>query len=395
MHPRRSPRAGRGLAGLLTVGLAALSAAGCANSSAGTDTVKIGFVASLSGTYQAAGEDLRDGFQLYLDTHGGTFGGRKVTLVVADEGDGPATALPAATRLVKQDRVAALAGVVASGSYQAISALTIENRIPLVGANGRPGVKDVSWLWHTSFLNEEPGAAIAPYIKEKVDGPVWAIGPDYQGGHDQLRGFTDTFARLGGTLANPDGRTTFTPFPATANFLPYFTQIRNSGAKAVYAFYAGKSAIDFVTQYAQSDIRNLPLYGMALTEGAILRAQGAAAEGVWSVQNYSPDLDNPANRAFVAAWSQRHDRTPTTQAMASYDAAAVLDKAIGTIQGTVTPEKINQAIGGLTEIDSPRGAWRFSAGTHTPIQRWYLRVVRRDGAGLSNQVVQDLATLGA
>src|SRR5262245_50689998 len=131
MHQRRTRRVQAGLVAAIV--MAAVAVAGCGDRSASGDAkpVKIGFVASLSGTYQAAGEDMRDGFQLYLDTHGGQFGSRKVELVVADEGDGPATALPAATRLVKQDRVAAMAGIVAGGSYLAISALTIENKIPL------------------------------------------------------------------------------------------------------------------------------------------------------------------------------------------------------------------------------------------------------------------------
>ena len=81
--------------------------------------------------------------------------------------------------------------------------------------------------------------------------------------------------------------------------------------------------------------------------------------------------------------------------MASYDAAAVLDKAIAKVNGKVTPANINQALGALGQIDSPRGTWQFSQKTHSPIQRWYLRVVRRDGTELSNRVVQDLATLGS
>jgi branched-chain amino acid transport system substrate-binding protein len=394
MHQQR--RALRALTAFLAVALAVTACGGSSGSEAATKPVKIGFISSLSGTYQAAGEDMRDGFQLYLDTHNGQFGGRKVDLVVADEGDGPATALPAATRLVKQDRVAAMAGIVAGGSYLAISALTIENKIPLVGSNGRPVVKDTAWLWHTSFLSAEAGTAIAPYIKDKVNGPVWAIGPDYQGGYDQIGGFTDTFVKLGGKLANPDGKATWTPFPNSVNYLPYLTQIANSGAKAVYAFYGGKQAIEFVTQYKQSDAKDLPLYGAFLTEGTILQAQGASAEGIWNVLNYSPDLDNPANRTFVAEWTKRHsDRSPTTMAMASYDAAAVLDKAIAKVAGEVTSAKINQALGQLGQIDSPRGTWQFSQTTHSPIQKWYLRVVRRDGTQLSNRVVQDLATIGA
>jgi len=356
--------------------------------------VKIGFLASLSGTYQAVGTDMRDGFQLYLDTHDKRLGGRAVDLVVADEGDGGPTAVPAATKLVKSDRVVALAGIVGGGSVAGVVPLLTETRVPLVAANGRPELKDPTWVWTTSFMSVEPGAAIAQYVKDHVDGPVYAIGPDYQGGWDELNGFTDAFTRAGGKLANPDGKTTFTPFPATSNFLPYFTQVKNSGAKAVYCFYAGKAAVDFVKQYRQSDIKDLPLYGAFLTEGSVLDAQGQAAEGIYNVLNYSPDLDNAANRTFVAAWKARHDRQPTTFAMASYDAAAVLDKAIGTVGGEVTPQAINEAIGRLGPIDSPRAAWQFNRASHAPVQKWYLRQVRRDGPALSNVVVQELATIG-
>ncbi|MGI5185386.1 ABC transporter substrate-binding protein [Dactylosporangium sp. CA-152071] len=378
---------------------ACLAMTGCGGSNAGdagTDTVKVGFVGSLSGTYQDVGQEMRDGFQLYLDTHDGRFGGRKVDLVVADEGNGAATALPAATRLVKDEHVAALTGIVASGSYLAISALATEHKIPLIGSNGRPDTDNADWLWTTSFRSPDPGTAIAPYIKEHVDGPVWAIGPDYKGGYDQVGGFTDTYTKLGGKLANPGGKPTWTPFPDTPNYLPYLSQIAKSDAKAVYAFFGGANAVGFVTQYRQSDARNLPLYGAFLTEGPVLQQQGAAAEGIWNVLNYSPDLDNAANRTFIADWTTRHaDRSPTTYAMAAYDAAAVLDKAIAKISGKVTAVKINEAIGQLGQIDSPRGSWQFSPKNHTPIQHWYLRVVRRDGTQLANRVVQDLATVGA
>lgn len=128
----------------------------------------------------------------------------------------------------------------------------------------------------------------------------------------------------------------------------------------------------------------------------MLDAQGDAALGILNVLNYSPDLDNAANRTFVSEWSARHDRIPTVFAADSYDAAQVLDKAIAAIPTgqEVTPAAINTAIAGLGQIDSPRGTWQFNAETHAPIQKWYLREVTRDGGQLSNVVVADLATLG-
>lgn len=370
--------------------------AACASAEADTDTLRVGLIASLSGTYQSVGEDLRDGFQLYLDRHDHELGGRPVELILADEGDGPATALPAAERLIHRERVHVLAGVVGGGSYAAIAPLATEHEIPLVGANGRPTLDEdeVEWLWHTSYISDEPGEAIAPYLVNNVDGPVYAIGPDYQGGHDELRGFTETFLAEGGELANPSGETTWTPFPDTTDFLPYFSAIAATDAAAVYTFYAGRAAIDFVTQYAQSEIADLPLYGAFLTEGSVLDAQGSAAEGIWNVLNYAPDLDNAANRTFVSEWSARHERSPTTFAMASWDAALVLDRALASMDGEITPAAINEALAGLGQIDSPRGPWQFSETTHAPIQRWYLRQVSRDGARLTNMLVQELATIG-
>ncbi|MFI9271031.1 ABC transporter substrate-binding protein [Kitasatospora sp. NPDC052896] len=376
----------------------ALCATGCSaggGSPAADGPVRIGLLASLTGTYQSVGTDLRDGFQLYLDTHGGKLGGRTVDLLVADEGNGASTALPAATKLVKQDKILALTGIVGADSVAAVTPLLTQNRIPLISSNGRPVVKDVSRQWSTSFLSNEPGAAIAQYVKDTVSGPVFAIGPDYQGGWDELQGFTDAFTKDGGQLANPGGKTLFTPFPQTTDFTPYLNQIKNSRAKAVYCFYAGEAAVDFVKQYAQSDVKDVPLYAAGfLTEGGVLNAQGDAAKGIRSVLNYAPDLDNATNRAFVAAWQAKHAGPPTTYAMASYDAAAVLDKAIAAAGSDLTPDTLNAAIGGLGQIDSPRGAWQFGRTTHSPVQKWYLRQVQSDGRTLSNLTVQDLATIG-
>jgi branched-chain amino acid transport system substrate-binding protein len=393
-------RAHRRLVHFALTATLAFTLGGCAGD--GTDgadpdaTLRIGMLVSLTGAYKAIGADIKYGFQLYLDAHGGKLGGHPIELRTADEGDGAQTALPAATKLVKDDKVIAMTGVVSGGSVAAIAPVLTEAKIPLVGANGRPELKDVSRIWHTSYLSEEPGAAIAQHVKATVNGPVYAIGPDYQGGYDELRGFTEAFGKLGGKLANPGGKPAFTPFPATTNFVPALNAAKASGAKAIYAFYAGQAAIDFVRSYAQSSAAGLPLFGAGfLTEGSVLAEEGGAARNISTVLNYSPDLDNQANRAFVAAWKAAHPELPvTTYAMAAYDAAAVLDRAIAAAGRRLTPDAINVAISRLGQIDSPRGPWQFGQKSHAPVQKWYLRQVRLDGRTLSNVVVQDLATLG-
>jgi branched-chain amino acid transport system substrate-binding protein len=428
------------LAGALAATVAV--AAGCSGSSLDNtthngDALTIGLVWPQSGPYKAIGDDQVRGWQLYLDQHGGKLGGRPVTTATGDERTSAATALTAAKRLVEGDHASVLVGTASGEANAAIADYATSHKLPFIGTGGRASsIKDVTWVWDTSWLSNELGKAIAPYMLQKVHGPVYTIGPDYQGGWDNVNGFTDAYKALGGKLANPDGKTTWTtwaPVPTT-DYLPYLTKIKDSGAKAVFTFYAGTAAVQFVKQYQQAHL-GIPLYasGFLTEDKESLAAQGDAATGVTTVLNYANNLDNPANRAFAPAYQQKYQRTPTIYAVAGWDAALVLDQAItaaennqaagsapasataspastspsatspsagpaspGTIStargGVPTAAAINAAIGRLGAISSPRGDWRFG-GQHSPNQPYYLRIVQFDGRAQANFVQQTLTTL--
>jgi branched-chain amino acid transport system substrate-binding protein len=386
-----------GLAGtLLTAGCSSGKSAAKSGTADGSSHVKIGLLVALTGPYAAIGTDMRDGFQQYLDAHGGKLGGHPVDLVTGDEGVGGQVAVPLAQKMVKEDHVLAITGLVGNNTVDAVAPIAVAAKTPIVGTGGRPDLKDFSYYWTDSFFSTDPGNAIAPFMAQTVKGSVYAIGPDYQGGYDELRGFTEAFAKAGGQLANDGGKTTFTPWPTTTDFSPYLAKIKASGAKAVYCFYAGAPAADFVKQYAQSDAKDIPLYSAGfLTEGGVLKAEGPAAQGITSAMNYSPDVDNATNRSFVNAWQAKHHAAqPTAYAMYAYDSASILDQAIAKAGTNPTSDAVNTAIGSLGQIDSPRGAWSIASTTHGPIQKWYLRRAQMDGTTLSNSVVQVLSTLG-
>lgn len=375
--------------------LVACSAAGC-TSDQNPGAIRVGLLTPLTGSQKGPGTDIRDGFQLYLDTHGGKLGGRTVELSIADEGEGPPTAVPSANKLIKQERVQVLTGVVTSGACAAVVPIADKVKIPFVGANGCPSLPDQSWAWHTSFLTEDFGASLGKYMAESVPGPVYAMAMDFAGGHAGVSGFLDAFTKAGGKLANPGGKPVFVPLN-TQNYLPYLSAVKASGAEAVYGFFVAQQGIDYVKQYQQSDAVNVPLYGSGLTEGGnALGVLGKTALGVYTTFNYASNLDNPANRAFIAAWDAKHPGIiPSGVVVASYDAGSVLDRAITAAGPNADSAAINKAIGDLGKIDSPRGQWEFGPKTHTPVQKWYLRQVRMDGRSVSNVVLQDLVTLGS
>ncbi|WP_033345452.1 ABC transporter substrate-binding protein [Catenuloplanes japonicus] len=394
----------RSLRGWLSAAAVVLLAlvAGCSGSSLDdtTDTgggpVRIGLLWPQSGGYKDIGTDLARGWQFYLDNHEGRLGGHDVEVSVMDEGDGTTPALNGAKKLLDSDRSIVLVGGATANTTVSIKELVTSRKVPFIGTGGRPStVEDVTWIRHTSWQSVEVGTAIADYIRTTVNGPVYAVGPDYQGGYDNINGFVTAFTAGGGRLANPDGKPEWTPWnPPTTNFQTTLTKIKNSGAKAVFAFYAGSSATNFVKQYAQAGL-DIPLYGSGfLTEGdSVLDAQGDAALGVRTVLNYGGSVDNQANRAFAPAFQSAYGDTPNIYHVTAYDAAMVLDRALAVAGPHPTSESINAALDELGEIDSPRGPWRFGAG-HAPVQAWYLREVQFDGRSRANVVIANLTTLG-
>lgn len=356
--------------------------------------VKIGLLLPTAGVYKTLGDDQKRGWDLYLELHGGKLGGRQAEVVTADEGEAPEVAKAGAEKLLKRDKVSVACGVISSGNLVAIQPMFAAAKVPFISTNASPAnLQGKPFGWRSSFVNDHAGIALGKYVAEQTKGgKVALIAADYPAGKDYISGFHKSFDPAGGQVA---GETIWVPFPNKGSFQPYLSQIRALNPTAVYGFFAGQDAVKFVQEYYKFGLsQKAQLYAPGfLTEGSALTAQGDAAERIFTALHYAPDLDNPANRTFVSEYQRRHNEPPTCYALAAYDAAWVLDKAIGSLKGDFTPEALDKAIGEVGQVDSPRGAWEFGKN-RSPVQEWYLRQVRRDGDVLANVVVQDLVTLG-
>jgi branched-chain amino acid transport system substrate-binding protein len=354
-------------------------------------TVKVGLVVPQSGVYAALGTDMQRGWELWLDGHGGKFGNYAVETVVADEGETPQTGVPAVQKVLQSDGVDVVVGLVNSATALGVKDVLTEAKKLLIVTNA--GAEDVTragrtpYIWRTSFTNGQISAAMGAHLAASglKDG-VYAIAPDYAAGKEVIAGFKKAFEAGGGTLAG----TATTPFGTTSDYQPFLTGIQQSGARATFCFFSGAEAITFVKQYQQFGLSStIPLYGSGfLTEGSVLKQQAGAALGVQTTLHYSDKLDNPANAAFVKAYSDKYGESPSCFSVQSYDAANVLGRALGSATA-LDGDAISAALGGIGTVDdSPRGPWTFE--NQTPKQHVYLRKVDDAGGTLVNTIVQDL-----
>ncbi|MFC0029818.1 ABC transporter substrate-binding protein [Micromonospora chaiyaphumensis] len=397
------------LAALGTTGLAAACGSGTdtADEAKPGSPIKIGLIVPGSGPNKVIGDEITNGFQTFLTLNEGQLGGHPVTVVPAEEGDTAKTGQAAVDRLVKEG-VLALTGVVSSAVMLGIRDAVEQARMPLIGSNASPiSLQSVVYIWRTSYVLNEPGEALGEYLRQTLDesSRIAIFGTQGQSSRDVFDGLRKGYEQGGRRLTEDPIFTTDFPNPGKGAYTGSIRKAldRRPRPDAVFCHYTGAQAVQFVKQLYAEGYRG-PIYAPGfLTEGTVLSQldDGEKGEeralieknGIHTALNYSADLNNTANRVFASAYRKTYNVSPTTYAMASYDAAQVLDKAIRLVGENPTPQQVNLALGKIGQIDSPRGAWQFNQ-SRTPQQKWYLRQVQLDGRMLANVVINELATLG-
>ncbi|MFV2102248.1 ABC transporter substrate-binding protein [Micromonospora sp. LOL_024] len=387
------------LAALGTSGLVAGCGSDAEQDATSTQSpIKIGLIAPQAGANKAIGDELGNGFEMYLDLNDGRLGGHPVNLITADEGDTVKSGQAAVDGLLKQG-VLAMTGVASSSVMFGIRDAVERARVPLIGSNASPAsLQSVVYIWRTSYVLDEAARALGRYMREELrpaDQVATILPEGVVGVEDVLRGFRQEFGESDPRIASQVVWTSGTASPSKTAYVSDINRALSGNPSVVFCFYAGPAAAEFIMQLRDAGFRGSIYAPGFLTEGTVLDDIRPAndALGIRTALNYSADLNNAANRRFASAYRKKHNISPTTYAMASYDAAKVLDQAIRLAGPAATSQQVNLALGRIGQIDSPRGAWQFNQ-PRTPQQKWYLREVQRDGQVLSNVLVSELATLG-
>ena len=372
---------------LLSAGAVALATT-CLVQSAAAEDITVGLLLPYSGVYAALGTEIEAGFRLGLDTFGPEVGAR-FTVIPEDSEAKPPVGLAKARKLVLQDNVDVIAGIVSSGVLGAVRDFVDGAKVPLIVANAgndeATGEQCSRYIVRMSFSNAQVNRPMGQWLHEQGVQKVYTLAPDYAAGQQMIGAFADAFTAAGGEIVGQE----FTPFQKTQDFGPYLAEAKASGADAVYAFYAGGEAISFVKQYDSFGLKaDLPLYGAGfLTSPLYVGAEGPAAEGVIAALHYVPTIDNSANAAFVQAFTAKTGHAPSEYAVHGYDAAHALVQAVAA--GATDRAAIAAALP-RTAFDGPRGATAIDPATNNIVQPVYVYETVAGPVGPTQKVLAEL-----
>lgn len=347
-----------------TVSLSALAQSG---------PIRIGVVTPLSGTYAGIGQQVKWGLDMAAKEINATGGvmGRQLELIYEDEEANPAVAVQKAEKLFQVGKVDFLTGTVNSGSTLAVGQVAERNnRLIATTVSFADSITADKCSPNVFRVNARAGmqsAALAEWMAStKPNANVFYLGPDYEMGRSTVAAFKSAAEGKGAKTVGE----VYAPLD-NKDYSPFFGQIRSARPAVIYTSVAGNDTVRLFTQMAEFGLsRNVQVVGASGTvTSQNLAAIGKAADGFVTGVGYSPSIDLPENKKFVAAFEVANKAKPDLYGADSYGVLFFYKAAVEQAKSTET-DKVRAAMRGI-QWSTPQGVKTMRAGDHQAMQDMY------------------------
>jgi branched-chain amino acid transport system substrate-binding protein len=363
---------------------AAATALAAAASAARADDIKIGLILPMTGQQQSTGKQEAAGAKLYMQQHGDTVAGKKIQLIIKDDGAVPDNTKRIAQDLIVNDKVNFLMGFGVTPAALAVAPLATEAKVPeIVTAAGTSIITEKSpYIARTSFTLPQSSVPMADWAAQNGIKKVITMVSDYAPGADAARSFTAEFTAKGGQVIDA------ITFPlANPDFAPFLQKAADQKPDAVFVFVPSGQGGTFVKQFAERgmDKAGIKIIGPGdVTDDDLLNGMGDPVVGTITAHIYSADHNSAANKAFVDAFKKANNgMRPNFMAVGAYDGMNLVYEALKKTNGNTDGDALMTAIKGMS-WESPRGPISIDPDTRDIVQNVYIRKVEKKNGELYN-----------
>jgi len=348
------------------------------------DTVKVGALLPMTGPQQSTGVQVFAGIRLYMEQHGDTVAGKKIQVIVKDDGAVAENTKRLAQELIVKDKVNFVAGFGVTPTAFAVAPLATEAKIPqVVMAAGTSSITERSpYIVRTSFTLAQSCVIMADWALKNGIKKVVSMVSDFAPGIDSENFFKEAFIKGGGEiveyirtpLANPD-------------FSPFLQRARDDKPDAIFIFVPSGQGGSFVRQFLE---RGLDKAGVRIigpgdvTDDDLLNSMGDQVIGTVTAHIYSAYHQSPMNKEYVAAIRKANNGLrPNFMSVGGYDGMHLIYEALKKTNGNANGDALLAAMKGMA-WESPRGPISIDPETRDIIQNVYVRKVEKVDGELYN-----------
>jgi branched-chain amino acid transport system substrate-binding protein len=361
----------------------ALAAGTLVSTGASAEDVKVGVVLPLTGGLSAVGKQVQAGIKMYMDKNGANVAGKKIDLIIKDDGGVPDNSKRLAQELLVNDKVA-IVGSALTPSAMAIGPLSTQAKTAnVVMVSGTSGVINPNnpYMVRTSFTLGQQSGIIAEWAAKNGSKKVAIIQSDWAPGAEATAVFTDAFTKAGGQIAE----TIKVPL-ANPDFAPFLQRARDLNPDTLFVFVPAGQAGTFAKQFAERglDKAGIKLIGPGdIVDDNDLPGMGDAMLGVVTAGIYSVLHNSPTNKEYVAAFKKANGYRPNFISLGGYDGMHLIYEALKKTQGKTDGESLITAMKGM-KWESPRGPISIDPQTREIVQNVYIGKIEKVDGELYN-----------
>jgi len=362
------------------------------------EAFKIGLILPMTGPSASTGKQIEAAARLFMVQNGDKVAGRKIELIIKDDGGVPDATKRMAQELVVNDKVGVLSGFGLTPLALATAPIATQSKTPMVVmAAATSSITEASpFIIRTSFTLPQCAVAMGDWAPKNGLKRVVTLVSDYGPGIDAERYFKERMQlnsaqvveSLRVPLRNPD-------------FAPFLQKVRDLKPDALFVFVPSGAGAAVMKQFLERgmDKAGIKLIGTGdLTDDDQLNDMGDGALGVVTAHHYSAAHPSALNKKFVDAFKKANNGLrPNFMAVGGYDGMRVIYEALkNTKGGQGGGEALLAAMKGQI-FESPRGQIFIDAQTRDIVQSIYLRKVERKEGQLYNvefDVIKDMKDPG-
>jgi branched-chain amino acid transport system substrate-binding protein len=350
---------------------------------AADEPVKIGLIVPLTGGQASTGKQLENAVKLYIQQYGDTAGGRKIEVIVRDDGAVPDNTRRIAQEMIVNDKVQVISGFGITPAALAAAPLATQAKIPqIVMLAGASIVTERSpYIVRTSFTLAQSSGIIGDWAAQNGIKKAATLTTDYAPGNEALQFFKSRFTAAGGEiveevkvpLANPD-------------FAPFLQRMKDARPDAMFVFVPGGQGGNFMKQYAERglDKSGIRIIGPGdVMDDDLMYGMSDAALGTITAHMYSAAHPSQKNKDFVKTYRASFNARPDFAAVGGYDGIHLIYEALKKTGGKADGDSLVAAMKGMA-WESPRGPVAIDAETRDIVQNIYIRKVKKVDGELYN-----------
>jgi branched-chain amino acid transport system substrate-binding protein len=377
--------------------LAVSALAGSAVSSPGTalaeETIKVGLVMPLTGILGPVGKQAVAGARLYMAQHGDTVNGRKIELIVRDDGSVPDNSKRLTQELLVSDKVAILGGGLTPNVLAIAPLVNASKTATVVMVSGTSIVTERSpYFVRTSWTHAQQASVLAKWAARNGSKRATIIASDWAPGHEASGVFASTFSQEGGSvvetlkvpLANPD-------------FAPFLQRARDASPDTLFIFVPASQAAILAKQFVERglDKSGIKLIGPGdIADDEDLPGMSEAMVGTVTAGFYSAYHPTQINKDYVAAFKKANSNVrPNFISVSAYDGMHLIYEALKKTGGNTDGPTLVEAMKGMA-WESPRGPMSIDPKTRDVVQDIYIRRVEKVDGGLYSVEFETFKAIG-